>query len=213
MRKRTLLIPGLAIVAAAIGAIAWAERGLPPAEEAARLSRELALDPDSIVADVGAGAGRITIALSRLFDGRLRLYATELAGDKVSQLRDALEKAGLHDVTLLGGGERHPNLPGACCDAVLLRRVYHHLGYRSDFAAGLHEALRGDGRVAIIDFAPSLWRFWMPRHGVAPETVEREMAAAGFAKVNEIRNWGFNDYCLVFQRLPRTQSPAMGTSP
>ncbi|MEZ5354350.1 MAG: class I SAM-dependent methyltransferase [Bryobacteraceae bacterium] len=203
MRKRRLFIPAILTLAAAGLVIAWAERGGDPEEEAARLARALQLDAGAVVADVGAGAGQLTIAMGRLYGGKLRLIATEVNGEKLSALRGALDAAGLRNVTLLQSGSRDPNLPGACCDAVVMRRVFHHIEHRAEFLSGLYDAGRGDARVAIIDFAPSWWRFWMHRHGVGGEEVIAGMRRAGFEKEQEVSGWGWWDYCLVFRRMQR----------
>ncbi|MEZ5403743.1 MAG: class I SAM-dependent methyltransferase [Bryobacteraceae bacterium] len=197
MRKLRFLIPAVVLLA---GGIAFfVERGPDPADEAARLAGLMHIEPGATVADIGAGAGRLSIPLSRLHDGRVHLIATELGAEKLDALRASLDKASVR-ATVVASGAAYPNLPGACCDAIVLRHVFHHIERPGEFTGGLAEGLRPAGRVAIVDFSPSPWRFWMPRHGVATDLVKRAMAAAGFELEAEAP-WGVWDYCLVFRRL------------
>jgi hypothetical protein len=55
-------------------------------------------------------------------------------------------------VTVIEGAAASANLPAACCDAIFLRHVYHHLGDYGAFNKSLQSALKPGGRLAIIDF-------------------------------------------------------------
>lgn len=79
-------------------------------------------------------------------------------------------------------------LPAGCCDAILLRGVYHHLTEPTAALVSLRRALRPGGRLLVIDFAPVWWLApWTPKgipkdrggHGNRPETVLREAEAVG----------------------------------
>jgi SAM-dependent methyltransferase len=45
-------------------------------------------------------------------------------------------------------------LPAACCDAIVLRRVYHHLSDPAAINASLLPSLRPGGLLAVIDLPP-----------------------------------------------------------
>jgi hypothetical protein len=42
-------------------------------------------------------------------------------------LRGAVERGALANATIVQGAAGSTNLPAACCDAILVRDVYHHL--------------------------------------------------------------------------------------
>jgi hypothetical protein len=45
-------------------------------------------------------------------------------------------------------------LQAACCDAIVLRRVYHHLSDPAAINASLLPSLRPGGLLAVIDLPP-----------------------------------------------------------
>ena len=68
--------------------------------------------------------------------------------------REYAKKEGLTNVTVLEGGAATTNLPDACCDAVFLRLVYHHIIEIAPFNKSVYASLKPGGRLAIIDFVP-----------------------------------------------------------
>lgn len=202
--KRLLL--WLVLVLAALGAYAlWPHVGADPEAEAARIAELLSLETGDAAADVGAGDGRMTLPLARLVAPGAA-YATEVEAEKRLAIREAATEAGLENVLILEASPDRTNLPAACCDGILLRKVYHHLPQPEATAADLRRAVKPGGRVVVIDFA---LRWFLPKpdtapesrsgHGVAPEAVIEEMTAAGFTLRERIDDWGGRNYCLVFE--------------
>jgi predicted methyltransferase len=179
-------------------------------EETARLTALLALEPGMTVAEVGAGEGRMAVLLAQRLGPEGRVYATEIDADSREAIQRAADKANVHNVTVLKAGDSNANLRAGCCEAIFMRRVYHHFTNPAAVNASLFEALRPDGRLAVIDFAPAWFLFWLgrpegvpetrPGHGVEPEAVIQELTAAGFVLDRRLDDWGFRDYCLVFRR-------------
>ena len=187
--------------------------GVDLESEVARLAPLLELGPGRTAGEVGAGSGGMAVFMAERLGPAGRMYATEIDRGRLADIREAVEAAELENVTVLEAGERQTNLPAGCCDAVYMRRVYHHLTDPAAIGASLFEAVRAGGRLAVIDFPPLPgWAFWAPfpegvpedrgGHGVAVELVITELRAAGFTLDREIGDWGPSDYCLVF-RKPR----------
>ena len=119
--------------------------------EVERLARVLDLQPGDAVADVGAGDGWLSIEMAAIVGESGRVFATELAADRRDAIRAAVVATGLDNVTVVEAGERETNLAPECCDAIFLRRVYHHLTDTAATNASLQAALKPDGRLAIIE--------------------------------------------------------------
>src|SRR5499426_1543636 len=161
--------------------------------ELPRLRHVLALRPDIAVADVGAGKGELTVALAAEVGPGGRVYSTEIDAESLEQIRAAVAAARLGNVTLVRAQARDTGLPAGCCDAIVLRRVYHHLTDPAATNASLLRALRPGGLLAVIDFPPPLSRLWpwppegVPRnrggHGVSAALVTEEVVASGFELV------------------------------
>ena len=178
-------LAGLALPALAQqGALTDAQR--KSAEiEVPRLVEVLEIGPGMTVADVGAGFGAWTERLSRQVGPGGRVYATEVGAAQIRALREIAQRDGLTNVTVVEGAEHDTNLPAACCDAILIRDVYHHLARPEEIIRSLAAALKPGGRLAVVDFPPRP-NSDVPRgvpanrngHGVPPEVVEREGGAA-----------------------------------
>ena len=180
------------------------------ADEVERLGDLLCLRSGLTVADLGAGRGQFAEELARLVGESGHVFATEVEEDKVEKIRKRMEKAGLDNVTAVLGNQDHTGLPADCCDAVLVRRVYHHFTDPPKMRASLKAALRPDGLVAIIDLPPQKgWRE-LPGvpdrggHGIAMDVLIEEMTGDGFEVVSRTEDWPSEDendlFCVVFKK-------------
>jgi tRNA A58 N-methylase Trm61 len=176
--------------------------------EAARTIEALGLRPGLRVADVGTGNGEWAERISREVGQTGRVYATEVDRDKLQTVDTRLKEAGLKNVTTILGSQEDTGLPPGCCDAILLRMVYHHFTNPPRMRASLRSALRRGAPLVVIDTEPQKnWRHLegVPDrggHGIKQEDLVREMAADGFEVVARHADWvGDGDrYCVVFRR-------------
>ena len=146
-------------------------------------------------ADVGAGFGATTVVLAKWI-GAGKVYATDIGERQLNAIRDYVEKEGLKNVTVLAGAPAATNLPAACCDAIFMRDVYHHITTPDVFDKSLLASLKPGGRLAIIDFLPragSATPDGVPAnrggHGVTPAIVVDELTSAGFTHVRTYQQW------------------------
>lgn len=176
------------------------------------LRAAIALEPGMSVADVGAGQGDLTVALATEVGPGGRVFSTDIDPASLEQIRARVEAASLRNVTIVQGQASDTGLPMDCCDAVIVRRVYHHVSDPAATNVSLLRALRPGGILAIIDFPPTwLWP-WPPPgvpgnrngHGVKSEIVVDEVTAAGFELVKLIDDWPGRgplvSYCAVFRK-------------
>jgi SAM-dependent methyltransferase len=127
-RRRRLATIALLVSLAAAGCQSWRGPGFrADGPEMPRLRHALTLAPGMSVADVGAGGGELTVALAAEIGPGGRVYATDIDPDALEQIRARVVAAELGNVTILPARARETGLPTGCCDAVVLRRVYHHL--------------------------------------------------------------------------------------
>ena len=163
--------------------------------DAPKLAEILQAKPGATIADIGAGGGAFTVVLGRLFNTG-RIYATDIGARQLKEIRDYADKEGLKNVTVIEGAAAATNLPAACCDAMFMRDVYHHITQVDAFTKSLYASLKPGGRIAILDFRPragsALPDGVNPNrggHGIAPATIEEEMKAAGFKHIQTIDSW------------------------
>jgi SAM-dependent methyltransferase len=202
-RSRIHVTCGLAAVLLVGGGVA-----LALSSETARLVEALGLEQGMSVADVGAGNGEWSERLAREVGDSGHVYATEIDADDVEEIRERLSSAGLDNVSTLVGTATDTGLPESCCDAILLRMVYHHFTDPAPMRASLRRALRPGARLVVIDLEPNTsWRE-LPGvpdrggHGISQDDLVAEMTSDGFEVVTREDDWdGSGDrYCVVFRR-------------
>jgi ubiquinone/menaquinone biosynthesis C-methylase UbiE len=160
-------------------------------EDMSRLVPILDLRAGQTVADIGAGGGELTVRLAKHVGPEGRVYATEMSSDRMNRIKRRAEDDGLRNVTVLEAHAARTNLPESCCDAIVIRNVYHHFDDPAAMNKSLFASLKPGGRLAIIDFSPNRGRPTATSpadrdqdksHGVDAETVEKEVTAAGFER-------------------------------
>jgi ubiquinone/menaquinone biosynthesis C-methylase UbiE len=179
------------------------------AADVQRLVEILEVREGSVVADIGAGSGQLSIAMARRVGGAGQVYSTDINPDRLRDIRGAVARARVENVTVVEGAASETNLPDACCDAIFMRDVYHHFAQPPEINASLHRSLKPGGRIAIVDFAPRSGRRVPPGardqgadHGVLPADVVDELNASGFEGVEQV-DWPSRGYFAVAGRRPR----------
>jgi len=201
MRKRKLLLVGLACAAAVFAAQVRADA----TEEVKRLAELMGWKAGTVAADIGAGDGKYTFAAVERVGAAGKVFATEIDAKKLAELKDEVARRKLTNVVVVESKEADTNLPTACCDAIFLRRVYHHLTKPAEFDANLARSLKPGGRLAIIDFparagldpvegVPSN----RGGHGIPQKIVVEELSAAGLQVEKIVNDWPEGDYCVLF---------------
>jgi cyclopropane fatty-acyl-phospholipid synthase-like methyltransferase len=190
-----LLVLVLIVVVAATG---WAwQRATRNSREKDLIAQTLQLEPGMVVADVGAGNGEWTLDLATRVGDEGHVFSTEVDQRQLRRIREAVEDAGLENVTVIEGQDSDSGLDEGCCDAILLRNVYHHFADAEGMSNSLLSSLRPGGLIAIIEFPPRSRR---SEHGINVEALLDEVTAAGFELVREVEDWPGSDYCVLFRR-------------
>ena len=184
--KRTCLV----FVAAALAAsVVFAQSAAENAADLERLVRALEIRAGSIVGEIGAGSGELTMAMAKTVGDAGKVFSNEINKERVRTIEQAIDKAGLKQVTVVEGHATQTNFPAQCCDAIFMRNVYHHFGDPPAMNASLRESLKPGGRLAVIDFTPPPGpggeaapgkRGEDGHHGITAQTLEAELRAAGF---------------------------------
>jgi precorrin-6B methylase 2 len=180
-------------------------------EATARMIAALDVHEGSVVAEMGAGSGGRTIDIAKQVGATGRVYSTELGDDRLRNLRNAIQKSGATNVTVMAANATQTNLAEGCCDALFMENVYHHFEDPTTMNVSIFKTVKAGGRVAVVDFEPDEGEAKNPKdrdedkhHGVTAKTVQAELERAGFefVKVERIKEHGF----LVLMRKPSTSS-------
>lgn len=211
-RATALLMAVIAAIGAVTSAATSASQDRAKTDKpdpTARLIEALELHDGSIVAEMGAGAGARTMAIAKHVGPTGRVYSSELGASSLDKLRKAIEAGGVPNVTIVEGAPSQTNMPEQCCDALFMENVYHHFDDPAAMDASIFRTVKPGGRVAIVDFTPPKEaerpqdRDTDGHHGVMPETVQAELAKAGFELIKvEKRDKPDDRGFLVVMRKP-----------
>ena len=112
-----------------------------------------------------------------------------------------------HNLIAVQGAVDDINLPDDCCDAMMMRMVYHMLTDPEPMARSFYRALKPGGVLAILEGDPEPGddnARGVPANragmGIDLRIVVDELAVAGFELDREIPDWTGADYALVFRK-------------
>ena len=134
-----------------------------------RVIAALALPPDAVVADIGAGTGYLAARLARHLKGGT-VYAVDIEQAMVDHLAERAKASGLANLRAVLGTASAANLPEPV-DLVVLLNVYHHIERRPAYFKRLRPSLKPGGRVAIIDYRPDAPQGPSKSHRIAPARI------------------------------------------
>lgn len=144
----------------------------------------------SVVADVGAGDGFLSVRLAPLVGETGRVYAEDISKDRLERLRKRLADAHLDNVVTVDGSGDDPHLPTGQLDAVVIVNAYHEMSKYAEMLRHIHESLKPGGRVVIAEPSPlageDTRELQVAKHHIAASFVAGELKHAGF-EVIELR--------------------------
>ena len=204
MNRNNLRFLGLVCALGLAASFAW-RANANAADEVKRLAVLMQWKTGMVVADIGAGDGEYSFAAVPLVGVAGKVFATEIDEAKLAKLREEVVKRKLQNVVVVESGAASTNLAAECCDAIFLRRVYHHLTKPAEFDAEMVRSLKPGGRLAIIDFparaglgpvegVPSN----RAGHGIPQKVVIEELTAAGLHVEKIEDDWPGQSYCILF---------------
>jgi len=158
--------------------------------------KALALAPDSVVADIGAGTGYFSVRLAKAMP-KGRIFAADVDQSMMRYLIERSARESLPNMTPVLARNDTPGLP-AKVDLVLMVDTYHHIEGRERYFRGLEGLLKPGARIAIIDFRMDSSEGPPKQARIAPEQVINEMTRAGYA-LAERQEFLPRQYFLVFR--------------
>jgi len=146
------------------------------------LVARLALRPDDIVADVGAGSGYFAFRMAKLVP-RGRVVALDLDPEMVRHLHQRAATQGIANVVAAQSAAEDPKVPSEAT-VVFIADVLHHVEQRPAWLSRLHEQMKPKSRLFIVEFKEGDLPQGPPASmKLSRKQVEGELAGAGFALV------------------------------
>jgi precorrin-6B methylase 2 len=148
----------------------------------------MSIHPGSLVADVGAGDGFLTVRLSPLVGENGRVYAEDIAAKRLEGLRKRVADAHLNNITIVNGSADDPRLPAGQLDAVVILNAYHEVANYDEMLRHVRDALKPGGRLVIAEPSPSEGEETraqqMAKHRIASAFVVEDLKRGGFTVID-----------------------------
>lgn len=166
-------------------------------EEVDQIAALMELRPGMELADVGAGEGEFAVALAERVGPGGHVFVNEIDDGALRTIGRRIKRSDLTNMTRVEGDIDDTNLPDDCCEAILLRYVYHHISERAAMRSSLRRSLRPGGLLVVIEKQE-------PGDGISLEDLIDDFTGDGFRLVSRHSLWGGHDghHAAVFAPLP-----------
>jgi ubiquinone/menaquinone biosynthesis C-methylase UbiE len=103
------------------------------------------------IGEIGAGSGRVTLALARRAGERGKVYANDIDPKTLAELRAVCERRGVTNVETVVSKVDDPMFPKDSLDLAIMAIVYHHLEQPVALLENLALSLKPGATVVIVD--------------------------------------------------------------
>jgi ubiquinone/menaquinone biosynthesis C-methylase UbiE len=168
----------------------WIER-LERPERVAELKideilAKLRLGPGTVVADLGAGAGVLTLPLAKAVSPGGKVYAVEIDQQFLDHIRQKTREQKVTNAVPVLGKYSDPGLPAKDVDVALFHDVLHHIEDRAGYLKSVATYVKPSGRIAVVELDPLTGGHRDdPKLQLTKAQVAAWMADAGFKPVEE----------------------------
>jgi predicted methyltransferase len=142
---------------------------------------EMRIRPGMKIADIGAGVGYMSLRMAKRVGPTGRIYAVDIQPGMLELLRQRAAAENITNVEPILGETADPKLPPGQMDIVLMVDVYHELAQPQLMLRKIHEALKPDGRLILLEYRaedPNV--AIIAEHKMTVDQVRREIEAEGF---------------------------------
>ena len=143
----------------------------------------MGIRPGLVIGEIGAGSGRVTLALARRVGDRGKVYANDIDPKPLAKLRAICERRGVTNVETLVSKVDDPMFPNDSLDLAIMAIVYHHLERPVALLEKLASSLKPGATVVIVDPAYDRTGDKDSERPTTRERVESEAAQAGYQLV------------------------------
>ena len=171
-----------------------------------KIVRSVGAKPGTVMADIGAGTGFLTLLFARQVGESGKVFAVDITPEFLEHIDMRVREQGLNNVQTIQCREDSAELPPTSIDLAFLCDTYHHFEYPRSTMSSIHRALKTGGELVVIDFKriPEVSREWVLGHVRADQdAVTKEIVAVGFELIGGRTNVSYLDenYLLRFRKM------------
>lgn len=145
----------------------------------------LRLKPGMSVADLGAGTGLFTRLIAEKVGRAGSVSAVDIAPAFLEHIARESKRLDQPQVKTVRGTQTSTGLPAASVDLVFVCDVYHHVEEPAKWLASVHDTLKPNGRLVVIEFdrdKAKVDSFVKTHVRAGKDVFVREIEAAGFRR-------------------------------
>ena len=180
--------------------IEWLERKEREMEEnTTQLLKNLAVQPGTAIADIGAGSGYHSTLLSKMV-GTGKVYAVDVEPEMIAYLKARIKLEGHKSIIPVLSTEQKVSLPANSIDIMLLVDVYHEFSFPYEMTLSMLEALKPGGKLVLVEFRAEDPNVPIKTiHKMGEQQAVKEFKASGFLFEKNIGNLPWQ-HCLIFRK-------------
>jgi ubiquinone/menaquinone biosynthesis C-methylase UbiE len=160
----------------------------------------LGIADGSIVAEVGAAGGWFTVRLAKRVGPQGIVYAEDIQEQMIDSIDRRILRESITNVRTILGKPDDPRLPANALDAVLIVDSYYEFEKPVDLLRNVKDALKPNGRVAIVEYRKDGAGPGPEMEDRVDETVVIEKAEAAGLRLVSRETFLPYQYMLVFGR-------------
>ncbi len=157
------------------------------------------LEPDDVVADIGAGTGYFSSRIAQqVTEGKV--YGVDIQPEMLDAITHLKEDKHINNVETVLGSEDNPNLPRESIDLAFMVDAYHEFAYPREMMEGIVKALKPGGKVVLLEYRKENPMIAIkPLHKMTQKQVKKELKAVGL-KWQETKQFLPEQHFLVFSK-------------
>lgn len=159
--------------------------------------------PGMTAADLGAGSGHLSRALSRAVGDNGVVLAVEIQKELLDRLRNDLSSEGYGNVELMWGDVEHPRgtkIKDYSVDRAVMSNTMFQLDDKQGAVEEMKRILKPDGKVLFVDWSDSHGGLGPIKESVfGPEEAKSLFENSGFVYDHEVQT-GEHHYGIVFRK-------------
>jgi predicted methyltransferase len=161
----------------------------------AEILKACRLEPGMIVADVGSGTGLFTRPIAAGVAPGGKVYAVDVTEQFVQHVKATCREEGLKNVVGVVCKPTSTELPAGVIDLVFTSDTYHHFEFPYKMLASIHQSLRDEGILIIVDRKEA-----SDHVRAGQDTVKQEAASAGFEFLDAV-DLAEDQYLMRFKKV------------
>ena len=120
----------------------------------ANIVAQVGLQPGSVVADFGCGAGYFSVPAAQMIGPDGTVYAVDVMPDRLAVTQSTARQAGIKNITVVQADLEKPleRIPKSSCDAIIVSNILHQIGSRDGLLGNMYMVLKTAGKVLAVEW-------------------------------------------------------------